>query len=299
MTQAEKIIYLQHDEIDLKKWDDCILNAPNGLIYALSDYLNAMAPGWNALVLNDYETVFPLPSRKKFGIHYIYQPVLIAELGLFGKNITTALLHRFLDAIPSEFRYIDLPLNFNNRSDRKEIFTRQNFVLDLDRDYNQIYDGYNKNIKRNILKAERQGCKIIKNAPVRSVTSLAAKHIRDQKGLSDFENLFNSFWEKGEAKAFAVSSEEEIVAAAAFMFSHGRAYYILAGNHEDSKSKGASHFLIDAFIKDHAGSSVLLDFEGSDIPGLAQYYASFGATPEPYYALRWNRLPVFLKWLKK
>jgi hypothetical protein len=90
-----------------------------------------------------------------------------------------------------------------------------------------------------------------------------------------------------------------VLASAVFFYSHQRAYYILPGNHPDGRKAGASHLLIDAFIKDHAGSDLVLDFEGSDVPGLQFFYASFGAVEEPYTAIRHNRLPLFLRWMKK
>ncbi|HRG24810.1 MAG TPA: hypothetical protein PLL23_10470, partial [Chitinophagaceae bacterium] len=70
-------------------------------------------------------------------------------------------------------------------------------------------------------------------------------------------------------------------------------------NHPNGKTIGASHALIDAFIADYAGQDLLLDFEGSDIRNLAFFYSSFGAIQEIYPALKINRLPFYLKWLKK
>ena len=73
----------------------------------------------------------------------------------------------------------------------------------------------------------------------------------------------------------------------------------MVGNHPDGKVIGASHALIDAFIKDHAGQDLILDFEGSDIPNLAFFYNGFGATEEIYPALKINKLPWYVRWLKK
>jgi len=44
---------------------------------------------------------------------------------------------------------------------------------------------------------------------------------------------------------------------------------------------------------------MLLDFEGSDIQNLAFFYSSFGAKQEIFPAIRINKLPFYLKWLKK
>jgi hypothetical protein len=298
---AENIRYVLHSAIDKKKWDGCIEASPNGLVYALSAYLDAMAPGWDALVMNDYEAVFPLPKRKKFGLNYIFQPTLIAQLGAIGNELNSVVLTDFFNTIPGKFRYIDLPLNFlNNFGPHRFTFLRKNFVLDINKEYDNIYEGYNKNVKRNILKATRQDCSVENNIDIGSVTSLAEKHIKDVKGLRAFETVFRFFKAKGEGKVYCVRSKTgEILAAAAFLFFKNRAYYILAGNEDHSRLTGASHFLVDHFIRDHANRNFLLDFEGSDSPGVAAFYASFGATDQPYTALRWNRLPFILKMLKK
>src|SRR5688572_8760496 len=114
MAATPIIQYLKHGEIDKGSWDRCIDDAPNGLIYAYATYLDHMADNWDGLVLNNYEAVMPLPWRKKWGVHYIYQPFLMAQSGLFGKNLTPQLLELFLDAIPEKFRLWEFPLNQSN-----------------------------------------------------------------------------------------------------------------------------------------------------------------------------------------
>jgi hypothetical protein len=43
----------------------------------------------------------------------------------------------------------------------------------------------------------------------------------------------------------------------------------------------------------------MLDFEGSDIPGIADFYKGFGGLDEPYYFCKWNQLPWFYRIFKK
>ncbi len=74
---------------------------------------------------------------------------------------------------------------------------------------------------------------------------------------------------------------------------------MLAWNNEEGRQKGSSHQLIDAVIKENAGKDIFLDFEGSDIPGIAFFFEGFGAQPEYYYYLRENRLPWWCRWMKK
>ncbi len=65
------IAYLEHKNIDKKKWDACIEQSVNSCIYAYSWYLDAVCKNWTAIVLDDYKAVLPLAPRSKYSIHYI------------------------------------------------------------------------------------------------------------------------------------------------------------------------------------------------------------------------------------
>jgi hypothetical protein len=139
----EEIKYISYASINKEKWNECIDQSANGLIYCYSWYLDAMAQQWDALVLNDYEAVMPLTWNKKYGISYLYQPYFCASLGIFSvQPLTAVLTEQFLKAIPARFRYIDIYLNKGN------LFSVTGFpltepikyVLTLNKSYNAISD---------------------------------------------------------------------------------------------------------------------------------------------------------------
>ncbi len=304
MSSDRHIRYLTRREIDNNKWDACIAMAPNERIYPYTWYLDQMAKNWSALVSNDYEAVMPLPWNRKYGIKYIYQPFLTAQLGIFGSNNTAALTDSFISHIPSSFRLVEISFNSANHPASPQVFMRNNYVLALDKTYDELFNSYNANTQRNCRKAWQGGCTVEKSIETAQVIELALQQMK-QYGTPPAENV-NRFRElekklsaKGQARTYGIAQHGKLLASAVFFFSGNRAYYILVGNHPDSKLVGASHALIDAFIKDHSNRKLILDFEGSDIPGLAAFYAGFGALPEPYPFLKINRLPFFLKWLKK
>lgn len=308
MLQIPPIQYLQHHQVDKRAWDACVDSAPNGIIYAYSWYLDAMSTAWDALVLGDYEAVMPLPYRQKWGIHYIYQPFLTAQLGLFGKEINKDLLENFFQAIPKKFKYWDFSLNSGNVFSLKSytLYQRNNFVLDLFPTYETLALKYRDNTRRNIKRSYTFNLVVKKGIPLDDVIRLNQQQsVQQKQAFGDdeynrFRTLFHILKQEGNAETYGVfSPSNELVASVAFVYSHNRAYYLLVGNHPNSRALGASHRLIDAFIFDHAARPLLLDFEGSDIPSLAFFYSSFGSMPEPFSAIILNRLPWYIKWLKK
>lgn len=307
MEAGNQIEYLSNKEIDKTKWDACIKQAPNGLIYAYSFYLDAMAKHWDALVLNDYRAVMPLTWNKKYGFYYLYQPAFTASLGVFGKNLNKELIDDFTRSIPSKFKLIEISLNAGNIIDDSKTFSllRSNYILHLNKPYEDLYKAYRDNHKRNINKAFQLGCHVSKEIPVDEIIQLNKEQLQHIDGTKpedylNFKTLYEFLRNKAQAKTYAiVDPKNKVLASAVFFFSHNRAYYIMVGNHPDGKTIGASHALIDAFIKDHANQNLILDFEGSDIRNLAFFYSSFGAIEEIYPALKINRLPWYVRLLKK
>jgi hypothetical protein len=307
MPTGDQIKYLQHKDIDKAKWDACIANATNGLIYGHSFYLDHMAKHWDALIFRDYELVMPLTWNKKYGFSYLYQPAFTASLGVFGKNLTKEMIDDFIGTIPSKFKLIEISLNSGNFfSDSKSFpLLRSNYILHVNKPYEELYKVYRENHKRNITKAFQLGCSLNKEISVDEVIRLNEEQLKHIDGTKagdylNFRMLYGELKTKGQAKIYAIiDPKSKILASAVFFFSHHRAYYIMVGNHPDGKTLGASHALIDAFIKDHANHNLILDFEGSDIRNLAFFYSGFGATAEIYPALKINKLPWYVRLLKR
>ncbi|MEA2107399.1 MAG: hypothetical protein U9P82_11900, partial [Bacteroidota bacterium] len=109
------INHLQNAQIDKQKWDLTIENSHNGLVYALSWYLDVVSPGWNALVLGDYEAVMPLPVKQKFGLEYLVQPPFCQQLGVFCSPDNENNDQYLLDQLQILFRYIHIQLNAENK----------------------------------------------------------------------------------------------------------------------------------------------------------------------------------------
>lgn len=282
-------------------------HASNGLIYAYSFYLDAMSESWDALILNDYEMVMPLTWKKKYTIYYLYQPFYTASLGVFGNDISAQMVKLFLENIPAKFKYWDFYLNRDNLFSIPEfpMYERSNYILPLSENYEILKTKYAGSHVRNIKRAMQYGNVVKKNIPIADVIHLAKAQAKDFSAIEDksfgrFADLFEFLKEKNLATTYGVySPQDKLVASCAYFFSNNRAYYILVGNHPDGKTSGASHLMIDTFIKEHAGKNLTLDFEGSNIPSLAFFYKSFGSALEKYPGIKMNKLSPVAKLFKQ
>ena len=210
--QANTITYLQRHQIDSAKWNACITSANNGLVYAFTDYLDAMAGEWDALVMDDYKAVMPLPWRKKWRIAYLYPPFLTAQLGVFGNGLDAGILQRFLQAIPTRFRLWDFPLNHHNLFPVAgfPLYLRSNYILSLNKPYEDLYKAYRENIRRNIKKSSTYGNLIATDVAVDDVialTKLQAATV-NEKEVAAFKKLFFLLKQKDMGKTYGVLSSK-------------------------------------------------------------------------------------------
>ncbi len=301
------IRYIPHNQIDHQKWDHCIDNASNGLIYGYSWYLDACDVKWDGLILNNYEAVMPLTWKKKFGIYYLFQPWFCANLGIFSlTSLKEDDVKAFLGAIPNKFKYIDISLNYGDAGCKKPSVTeRVSYLLSLQPTYEELKQAYRTQLKRNLTKAQAVGLLIKWDIDVDTIFPLAKEIMQRVSPISDTEvermsPLTKAVNKHKQSVTIGVySPNNELLASAVFYQSHNRWYYLIVGNHPNGKTLGASHYLIDNFIQRYANTNSVLDFEGSDIRNIAYFYSSFGAVPVIYQAIKINRLPKIIRWLKK
>jgi hypothetical protein len=297
------IRFLKHNDIDLIKWEFCIGQSRQGLIYAVSWYLDLVSPGWCALVEDDYTAVMPLPVKRKYGFPYIIQPLYAQQLGVYSREkLSAKKISEFVESIPRKYQYIHLNLNFDNLflEDKVSQKINNNFELSLNRDYKSISMTYSENTRRNIAKAEDVVVKfdLSKDELIylkSENTASNRKHIPSSKILDYISGVLD--YEAGFMCSASIG--DETCASVFFLRHESRIYYLIPVSSSMGKEKKAMFAIIDAVIQKFAGSPIVLDFEGSNIPGLARFFEGFGAVNHPYPVLKLNRMPFPLNQFRK
>ena len=300
---------LKHNEINKRRWDDCINKSFNGNVYALSWYLDIVHPNWNALIENDYERVMPLTNSKKFGLSYMFQPFFVQQLGVFSTSqLSQDDVDNFINAIPQQYLLIQYRLNSYNKVDYDSdiIAKHRNVELDLIYDYQYLYNNYNNNTKRNLAKAEAAGLSINNNINPEIIISLFrnnrgkdVKHWKD-KEYNRLLELINTAISQECCFTIGINDlDNNTIAGAVFMHSHDRIIFLFSGSDEAHKDKHALTMLLDNVIREFSETQYTLDFEGSDNDGLARFYKGFGGAEVFYPEVKYNNLKGILKFIYK
>lgn len=299
------IRFLEHNEIDKDRWDAWIQACPYKTPYARSWYLDLVSPGWAALI-DDEGFVMPLPLRRKFGITYVPRPYYAQQLGLFGEEEPgPERISAFLLALPPHIRLADLSLNEKNQPTSMAglLKLQTNFILQLENSLENLRKNYSENVRRNIRNAAQHSLVCVEtkveeellhlkwgNKPEKMKQDqllLAQKIIRTSLGQDS-----GTIWQ-------AMHPDGEVLASVFFLFDGSRYVYLISASSKRGKEMFAMFLLLDHFIQTRAGSNFVLDFEGSEIPGIARFFAGFGAENHPYPVIRINRLPWFYRMLMK
>jgi len=306
----DSIQYLLHEQIDKKKWDDCINSSINRLIYAKSFYLDALAANWNAIVLNDYEAVMPLTWKKKWGITYLYQPAFIQQGGIFSAPlISSSLINEFIETAFTQFKFAEITFNYLNdisNLNNAEISMRTNFVLPLTETYHQISARYHSSVTKDLKRSRQFNLQYQSTDDYRSVVELYQKLYRERLPFfsdADFSNFILVCKKMEQENNLVVRKSTDtngaILAATVLLKDGNRLYNIISCITESGKYKGANHFLYDKVIQEFCNADLLLDFEGSDVKGIADFYRRFNTKNQPYPFFKLNRLNPVIKLFKR
>ena len=269
-----------------------------------------MAANWDALILNDYEAVMPLIWKKKFGIKYLYQPTFLQQGGIYSAYIiNNDTIFAFINLAKQYFNFAEINLNYKNiiSSENSDIILRNknNFVFDISCKYNTIYSEYKKSLKEKLSRIKKYNL-VYQSTDNFSDCIYFYKKLYQKKtqvnniDFKNFELLCNHLFEKKKLVIRKVmDADNQILAYSLLMNDFNRLYFIMPSITDIGKKKFANYFLIDELIKEFSNQNYILDFEGSDIKGIADFYKNFTETNEEYPFVKWNHLPFPMNIIKR
>jgi hypothetical protein len=227
----------------------------------------------------------PLPKRKKYGLNYIYQVPWIQQLGIFSRvKIEEDLILNFIHKIPKKFVLVDYFFNSENNFENKYLKKRLNYILDLNKNFEEISKGFNTNRKR-ISKKRISDIKIDKKGRIDDFLEFYKKQEVNYKTHPDsfekLERLLKS--DDNSVHIWTIKLNNNLIAGLVWLKDQSRITYLVPVANDEAKKLNIPTYLVNELIKEYQSSKYILDFEGSMNEGVAQFYKSFGAKVEEYY----------------
>ena len=297
--------------IDRVQWDALVTQAPNGLIYGLSWYLDIVSPNWEALIKEErgrYVAVLPLPVRRKFGLRYLQRPLFTQQLGLFYLEPPTAADWTQLgDLLRQQFIYITkYEFNVGNAAVAGPASLgltgalARTYHLSLQPSYPELWASYRPERRRHLRKAQQHALVVEPTTNIDLLVRLydeniAHRFVRVQGEAYEYRilrTLYSTARQAGMASLWQASSTEgEVIAMMLLLNFKQHIIYMVSCTTVVGKASGATSVLIDSFLRQHAGQVICFDFESPGIPGMERFYSSFGSVPVTYFTVVSDQMP--------
>lgn len=284
------LIRLRHHEIDKAKWDAGIARSAHPLIYAESWYLDIVSPNWEAIVSNDYNTLWPLTLNRKYKWPLIVQPMFTQQLGIFSSvPIGTDETTRMWRTNPYPIHTMQSHAQYQ-WSSSYHLTTKNNAVLPLQNNYTDLYKSFRKDRKQSLKRSLKRQTAYHYQTSASAFIDYTQKNNHYHLAEKHLETLHQLISRALALKnGFIITVEDELQEplSMAFFLKKFNRITNLSGH---SSSKGYAwegmFLILNQVIQDYAGSEYLLDFEGSELKGVASFYRSFGAINEPYQCIQ-------------
>ena len=274
---------ISRSEIDKQKWNSCVHFANNGNICGYKWYLDALSKDWEALIEEDYGTVFPLVWKKNWlGRKKIYQPSLILEGGIFSEKILSATrIKQLIEAIPTSYKSFSFTISSQAKIPQDmglKITKETNRQLILNQPYEGLEKGFTDVFHQKLEDKWKYDMQPTSN-------------LKPEK-IVDFYKKYSSFYTKENYHAYlrimynvlhrgwgfangVINPANQLLAANFFIYSHGKIVNFLPVVSPEGRHKGAMELLLNLVLQTHANKPVILDFNGYEDFGIgaqAQFY---------------------------
>ena len=294
------------EALDPNSWNGCIASCDHGTLFASMDYLSSMSEHWCGLVVGDYEAVLPLIYKRKWGVKYLAAPPFVKQLGLIGnwhpeqKTNILAAIHQFA-------AYGDVVFNFKNEPlCRGQHLEKNNYVINLNEDYDQIAGRYHKSLSKRLNRIQQEHQLFFTKGNRLEVIDYYESFLGQKTDLNlknDFNRLRQFLQTESGESGFepyrVVNKAGKVLLHGIYAKDKNRVYKFMTFVTREGRTLNASAFALDYIIRQNVGTDKYFDFMGSSIAGVRNFIKSFGAVNQPYFLYHYNRRPWPFNLLKR
>lgn len=282
------------------RYESILQTIPVRPLYAESWWLDATCgkEHWHIYSFKDAQgnevACLPYFTTRVASLKAVITPPMTQWLSLIEVSDSAPVdLQDFIDGIKSSF-IIDVSLKtgsvISSSQNRVASNLKYSYVITGTSDIHVVRSRYNEGLRRNLKEAEKKYT-IVESDDVSALIELSKasykhRNVRAPAWIPEIaRNVFEALKQHNRGRIIFALYDHKPIAGIMTGWDDQTEYYLLGGRKGDS---GAS---AHALLLDHAISHAIsrgrkFDFEGSMHPGIANFFQSFGATPEPFLQLR-------------
>jgi hypothetical protein len=209
----------------------------------------------------------------------------------------------FIKEITERYRFAEIYFNYLNKD--PHCTPCNNYILPLDKNYEALQNAYSTDLVKNLKRSARFEMDYRKESDLTLALKLHEEYYKErtphvqQRDYENFEKVCRHLFLQDKLSLRSIyDSRNQLLAIALMMKDAGRLYLIESTTTKLGRDMQANHFLLDSIVREFAERDLILDFVGSDIPGISHFYKNFGTINQPYFFFKLNRLPWPMKLLK-
>jgi hypothetical protein len=271
-------------------------------------WANVVKSNWEVLLYKKGSQVlacFPYHFRKKMGVTAIIPPILTPYQGIGyahqpgAKMDKTISFYRkaqeaIIDQLPSNSLFIR---QFDSKTTYLlpfywkvfDLKVRYTYLLPTEKEATELYSDLKDTLRREIGKAK--GSLMLSDSSNPRPLFELKKQNNEQSGEPlpydlDYLKRICQLIESKNAHLFEAKENDQTVAALLVTWDTDQLYYTCGATHPDYRNSGALSWLLWEAILKAKSLQLTFNFEGSMIPAIERYFASFGGIPTPFIEVR-------------
>ena len=264
------------------------------------EYLSALGKRWMLVFPKaGSEPCMPLFFRN-WDILYLFPicPIFLQKLPVHPDYRIEDLINFF----KTRFIAYSLPVFCKEPPSTMNTIKRVNLFLELNHNKEELWKGFSTNLKRNIKKSFGSQFNMVQHHSTKDfINGYKQSTTNEQWSLNSNAEATLMRLDKLNGLSFIIDAKEgsETLASALFLYSQHRMVYLLGYTKLAGREKQAMAYLFWFVIQQHVNQQKVLDFEGGNLPGLYQFFNSFGPREEYFYIFEQSKAPSILKLFRK
>lgn len=292
---------IPYTEIDFEKYRNCIQNSAQYHFFSTQEYLDILIGNhWEILVEDDYQAVMPIPFIKKLGLKFVMMPLQTQQLGIFSKEDNVFQNEAFLDFFQKHYRIYYYAFNAKNNF-KTSLEQRTNFVIPKN-NYALVKKNYSVHRRRNVRITEAIKDKIT----FHEIDSLQdSKEFFITHAVGGSKKMVNKFFQNmqkfnqaGLLRIFKLFFEGKLVSQAYLINSEKELALVNFINDKSYTKQNTASIILDQILQETIDKKDL-NFHGSSIPAIADFYRRFGALEQHFACLYYSKWQILQQFFKK